>query len=69
MNAWRHYAIVLLFLSACAALAARVVFLGVSERQFLQEQGDARSVRSEVIPSYRGVVYDRLGEPLAVSTP
>ncbi len=69
MNAWRHYAIVLLFLCACAALAARVVFLGVSERQFLQEQGDARSVRSEVIPSYRGVVYDRLGEPLAVSTP
>ncbi|MCZ6656277.1 MAG: penicillin-binding protein 2 [Gammaproteobacteria bacterium] len=69
MNAWRHYAVVLLFLTACCGLAVRVVYLAVSEKQFLQEQGDARSVRSEVIPSYRGVVYDRLGEPLAVSTP
>ncbi len=69
MNAWRHYTVVLLFLTACGGLAVRVVYLGVSEKQFLQDQGDARSVRSEVIPSYRGVVYDRLGEPLAVSTP
>jgi len=36
---------------------------------FLQGQGDARTVRTEVIPAYRGVILDRNGEPLAVSTP
>jgi len=37
--------------------------------QFLQKQGDARSVRLEKIPAYRGVITDKYGEPLAVSTP
>lgn len=37
--------------------------------RFLQGQGTARTVRTEVIPAYRGVVTDRNGEPLAVSTP
>jgi cell division protein FtsI (penicillin-binding protein 3) len=36
---------------------------------FLQTQGDVRSIRSEVIPAYRGLITDRNGEPLAVSTP
>lgn len=36
---------------------------------FLQEQGEARTLREEVIQSYRGVVTDRNGEILAVSTP
>ena len=36
---------------------------------FLQTQGDARSIRSEIIPAYRGLITDRNGEPLAVSTP
>ena len=37
--------------------------------EFLQSQGDARTVRTEVIPAHRGVITDRNGEPLAVSTP
>ncbi len=36
---------------------------------FLQSQGAARTVRVEPIPAYRGVISDRRGEPLAVSTP
>jgi len=36
---------------------------------FLQNQGDARSIRKETIPAYRGLITDRNGEPLAVSTP
>jgi cell division protein FtsI (penicillin-binding protein 3) len=66
---WRHYAAVVFFLVASSGLGARVVYLNVSEREFLQEQGDARSVRTETISAYRGVVYDRSGEPLALSTP
>lgn len=37
--------------------------------EFLQIQGQARTVRTETIPAYRGVITDRRGEPLAVSTP
>lgn len=37
--------------------------------EFLQNQGDARMVRLESLPAYRGVITDRRGEPLAVSTP
>ncbi|MBT6105540.1 MAG: penicillin-binding protein 2 [Porticoccaceae bacterium] len=36
---------------------------------FLQTQGDVRAIREEVIPAYRGLITDRNGEPLAVSTP
>lgn len=69
MTAWRHYTLVVLFLLGVAGLCVRVVYLGVTDRDFLQEQGDARSIRTEVIPAMRGVIYDRQGEPLAVSTP
>ena len=37
--------------------------------RFLQSQGDARSLRVEPIPAHRGIISDRHGEPLAVSTP
>ena len=69
MKVWRHHAVLCLFLAACAALAARVVYLALLDKDFLQDQGDARSVREVVIPSRRGVIYDRLDEPLAISTP
>jgi len=66
---WRHAVILCGFLLVCLGLGSRVVYLHVTERDFLQEQGDARSLRYEDQPAYRGVVYDRHGEPLAVSTP
>ncbi len=37
--------------------------------EFLQDQGVARTVRVEPISAYRGVITDRRGEPLAVSSP
>lgn len=51
------------------ALLWRIVDLTVFHRQFLQVQGDARSVRVVDIPAYRGMITDRQGTPLAVSTP
>ncbi len=69
MKAWRHYFVLFFFAAAVLALSSRVVFLGVSERDFLQQEGDARSIRKESIPALRGVIYDRNGEALAVSTP
>ena len=69
MNAWRHYFLLTLLFAGSAAVASRVAWLSFLEKDFLQNEGDARSLRTEPIPSYRGVVYDRYGEPLAVSTP
>lgn len=47
----------------------RMLDLTVLHRQFLKGQGDARSLRVQTIPAYRGMITDRTGTPLAVSTP
>jgi cell division protein FtsI (penicillin-binding protein 3) len=47
----------------------RMVDLTVLHRQFLQGQGNARSLRIVDIPAYRGMITDRHAAPLAVSTP
>ena len=54
-------------------LVFRLVQLQVGGSQygadFLKRQGDLRAVRSAEIPAYRGLITDRRGSPLAVSTP
>jgi cell division protein FtsI (penicillin-binding protein 3) len=50
-------------------LAWRIVMLQVVDRGFLQAQGDARAIRTVATRATRGVIFDRYGEPLAVSTP
>ncbi len=52
-----------------SALAARAVHLQVIDQQFLAREGDKRYLREAVIPAHRGAILDRLGEPLAVSSP
>ena len=51
------------------ALIVRAVDLQVVRKDFYQEQGDARFLREMPIPVSRGTIFDRNGEPLAVSTP
>jgi cell division protein FtsI (penicillin-binding protein 3) len=41
----------------------------VVEREFLQQEGAARYLRAWEIPARRGMILDRNGEPLAVSSP
>lgn len=50
-------------------LAWRALDLQVMNRGFLQDQGDARHLRALAIPAHRGMITDRNGEPLAISTP
>lgn len=56
---------------SCAALMLvwRAVDLHVFHKDFLQNQGDARYLRVVPIPAHRGMIMDRHGEPLAISTP
>ena len=65
----RHQIVVGGFLVALLCLTARAGYLMVTEREFLKQQGDARSVREVPIAVHRGMVFDRNGEPLAVSAP
>lgn len=66
---WRFYFVAALFLLVLAALAARVVYLATNERDFLKRQGEARALRVVPVPVHRGMIFDRHGEPLAVSAP
>ena len=70
-NLFRNrFLIVLLFiLGATIALVFRSFQLQYLERDFLNQQADARHIRSEKMDSNRGSIFDRRGIPLAVSTP
>src|SRR5688500_8943342 len=47
----------------------KVIDLQVLNNTVLQEQGDARTVRNDVIVANRGNIVDRNGDPLAISSP
>ncbi|MDR3503568.1 MAG: penicillin-binding protein 2 [Legionella sp.] len=57
------------FILLTLILIWRMIDLTVLHRQFLQGQGNARSLRTVDIPAYRGMITDRHGAPLAISTP
>lgn len=71
---WRFALLGLLLAVMPLLLLAKVASLQVmsgSQRgaEFLQDQGDRRTIREERLPAYRGEITDRNGAPLAVSTP
>ncbi|EGP21068.1 penicillin-binding protein [Halomonas sp. TD01] len=65
----RFLFILIIVMVASAILVGRITLLQVIDRPFLQSQGDARTLRHEAIPAHRGMITDRNGEPLAISTP
>ncbi|WP_295719212.1 penicillin-binding protein 2 [uncultured Halovibrio sp.] len=69
MASWRHLLVLVAVLGSAAAVGARLVELQVLDNEFLREQGEARTARVEPIDANRGVIRDRHGEPLAISTP
>lgn len=71
---WRYYFVMLILALLPLAVLAKIAQLQIMPSEeygadFLQTQGDARSIRTETIPAHRGLITDRNGEPLAVSTP
>ncbi len=51
------------------ALIGRAIDVQLVRSEFYQKQGDERFLREIEIPTSRGMITDRNGEPLAVSTP
>lgn len=71
---WRFVLVMAVIAALLLALVWRIAGLQVMPDEargfeFLQHQGNVRTIRSEAIPANRGVITDRNGEPLAVSTP
>jgi cell division protein FtsI (penicillin-binding protein 3) len=65
----RRYLVLAVFVLAVAGLVWRTLDMQVINQAFFQQQGDARHLRVVAVPAHRGDIYDRNGEPLAISTP
>jgi cell division protein FtsI (penicillin-binding protein 3) len=69
VSAFRRNVVLGLFCLAFVLLAARAFDLQILKQDFLRGEGDARHLRVVSIPAHRGMLLDRHGEPVAVSTP
>ena len=58
-----------LFALVAVSLVTRAVQLQVFNKDFLNQQADTRHLRTEKISAHRGMITDRNGDPLAISTP
>jgi len=68
-NSFRIIVVLLVVTLVPAGLMMRGFYLHVTSKQFLQDEGDARAMRPLDVAAHRGMIVDRNGEPLAVSTP
>lgn len=69
LPSWRRRVLLIAVLLGFVALIARSVYLQGIRTDFLQQKGDARYSRVLTLSAHRGMVTDRNGEPLAISTP
>ena len=66
---WRARLLLLVVFFGFLVLAARALYLQGLRNDFLQHKGETRYARVIEISAHRGMVTDRNGEPLALSTP
>lgn len=66
--AWRFYLVLGFIFLAAFGLAFRVFDLTILDHAFLKKEGDQRALRLVSSPAIRGMIVDRQGYPLAVST-
>jgi cell division protein FtsI (penicillin-binding protein 3) len=65
----RGYFVVALFAATASALIARDFYLQILDTEILQKKGVNATTRIVPIVARRGTIYDRNGEPMAVSEP
>ena len=66
---WRAHLVLFVMFLCVLVVAWKLSNLHITERDFLQDQGNARTIRTVPLVANRGLITDRNGEPLAVSTP
>jgi cell division protein FtsI (penicillin-binding protein 3) len=69
LQRWRMRVVMILLFGGFAALTARATYLQTWQNDFLAKEGGKRVNRVVEIPAHRGMITDRRGEPLAISTP
>ena len=68
-NSLRIHIAIVIFALLIAVVGAKLIHLEMTQKDFLQDEGDARTIRMERINAHRGMILDRRGNPLAVSSP
>ena len=68
-SSWRYGLVVIVMLSCAVFLSYRALSIQVLNNGFLLSQGDARHLRTISLPAHRGMLLDRNGEVLALSSP
>ncbi|MDD3528884.1 MAG: penicillin-binding protein 2 [Gallionellaceae bacterium] len=69
LQRWRMRVVMTLVFAGFGVLTARAAYLQGWQDDFLARQGELRIQRVLEIPAHRGMITDRRGEPLAISTP
>ena len=65
----RRLILMLVLLAGIVVLLGRAAYLEAFQQSWLKKQADKRQLRTVVVPRYRGMILDRNGEALAVSSP
>ncbi|WP_235842421.1 peptidoglycan D,D-transpeptidase FtsI family protein [Cysteiniphilum halobium] len=66
---WRYYFILLIIVCVLGLLIYKLAHMQTVEYTKLKKEGDNRSERTLTTTAYRGMISDRNGNPLAISTP
>jgi cell division protein FtsI (penicillin-binding protein 3) len=66
---WRSRLLLVMFIVCFSGLVGRAVYLQTIKTGFLQQKGESRYSRVIEINAHRGMITDRNGEALAISTP
>lgn len=69
LQQWRGRLVLGLMVTGFLVLTGRAMYLQGLHHDFLQRKGDALASRVVELPAHRGMIADRNGEPLAISTP
>ena len=65
----RRRFLMLALISIIGVLMLRAVWLEIFDQSMLQERADQRQTKIVTVPAYRGMILDRNGDPMAVSSP
>ncbi|ALA26517.1 penicillin-binding protein [Piscirickettsia salmonis] len=66
---WRLYGLFCVLAILIIIFCVRAFYLQVMQHDFLHAQSQVRSTKNIVLPAVRGSIFDRYGEPLAISAP
>ncbi len=65
----RRTTLMMLLFAGLGVLLFRAAWIEVFQQGWLKEKADKRQIRVVTVPPYRGMILDRSGEPVAVSSP